>query len=133
MLSLKSSRSRLDRDLSRAKSYEEWLELAQAHDEATGMDKWKLEPNSTKYDDANIQYRVDELRKLRANHDDVGLLFALNEGIHGNQGGIGNEALYEKAKFGTKNSSQTMSMKSSMRCFISSLCLKATNSTRKIK
>ena len=61
MLSLKSSRSRLDRDLSRAKSYEEWLELAQAHDEATGMDKWKLEPNSTKYDDANTH---DERRRI---------------------------------------------------------------------
>ncbi|MFT6432172.1 MAG: putative acylesterase/phospholipase RssA [Candidatus Azotimanducaceae bacterium] len=102
MLSLKSSHSRLDRDLSRAKSYEEWQALAMAHDEATGMDKWKLEPTSTKYDYANIQYRLDELRKLRANHDDVGLLFSLNEGIHGNQGGIGNDALYEKAKFGTK-------------------------------
>ena len=83
-------------------SYEEWKTLAIAHDEATGMDKWKREPTSSSYDYANIQSRVDELRKLRANHDDTGLLFALNEGIHGNIGGIGNNALYEKAKIGTK-------------------------------
>ena len=102
MLSLKASHSRLDRELRRATSYEEWKESALAHDEATGMDKWKLEPTSNQYDYANIQYRVDELRKLRANHDDVGLLFALNEGIHGNQGGIGSATMYEKAKIGTK-------------------------------
>jgi len=102
MLSLNSSHSRLERTMSRATNYDEWKEAALAWDQATGMDKWKIEPTSTKYDHANIQFRLDELRKLRANHDDVGLLFALNEGIHGNLGGMGNSALFEKAKFGTK-------------------------------
>ena len=50
MLSLKDSHSRLDRELRRATSYEEWKESALAHDEATGMDKWKLEPTSNQYD-----------------------------------------------------------------------------------
>ena len=31
------------------------------------------------------------------------MLFALKEGLHGNLGGMGNEALYNKAKSGTKN------------------------------
>ena len=46
--------------------------------------------------------RLDRLRALRARHDNRGLLFNLNEGIHGNMGGMGSAALYEKAKFGTK-------------------------------
>src|SRR3546814_8250978 len=34
--------------------------------------------------------------------DVKGLLFTLNEGIHGNIDGMGNERLYQKARFGTK-------------------------------
>ena len=39
---------------------------------------------------------------MRAKHDYHGLLFTLNEGIHGNMGGMGNAALYHRAAFGTK-------------------------------
>jgi TAG lipase/steryl ester hydrolase/phospholipase A2/LPA acyltransferase len=102
MLSLSSSQSKFERKMRRAKSHEEWLAAANEHDLATGRTKWRLEPQSSSYDYLNIQSRVDELRKLRANHDDVGLLFALNQGIHGNQGGMGNPKLYEKARVGTK-------------------------------
>ena len=45
------------------------------------------------YDYLTIRTRIDKLRSLRANHDDHGLLFALNEGIHGNMGGMGNFTL----------------------------------------
>ncbi|MCB1646043.1 MAG: DUF3336 domain-containing protein [Pseudomonadales bacterium] len=102
MLSLNNTQSRLERAMRKATSYEEWLKAARAHDEATGAAKWRLEPQSSRYDYVNIQGRVDEIRKLRANHDDVGLLFALNEGIHGNLGGMGSPRLYERAKVGTK-------------------------------
>ena len=43
-----------------------------------------------------------ELRGYFHAPDDRGLLVALNEGIHGNMGGMGRSSLYEKAKFGTK-------------------------------
>ena len=33
--------------------------------------------------------RLDRLRSMRAKHDYQGLLFNLNEGIHGNMGGMG--------------------------------------------
>jgi NTE family protein len=39
---------------------------------------------------------------MRARHDYRGLLFTLNEGIHGNMAGMGKSALYERAVFGTK-------------------------------
>jgi NTE family protein len=42
------------------------------------------------------------LQSLRARHDNRGLLFTLNEGIHGNMGGMGKSALYERAMSGTK-------------------------------
>jgi TAG lipase/steryl ester hydrolase/phospholipase A2/LPA acyltransferase len=102
MLSMNSSQSKYDRKMRRAKSHAEWLEAAHEHDTATGRDKWRQEQQSSKYDYLNIQSRVDELRKLRANHDDVGLLYALNQGIHGNQGGMGNSALYNQSMVGTK-------------------------------
>jgi TAG lipase/steryl ester hydrolase/phospholipase A2/LPA acyltransferase len=35
-------------------------------------------------------------------NDHQGLLFTLNEGIHGNMGGMGRSSLYRRAKFGTK-------------------------------
>jgi NTE family protein len=49
-----------------------------------------------------IRLRLDTLRSLRARHDYHGLLFALNEGIHGNMAGMGRSSLYLRANFGTK-------------------------------
>ena len=39
---------------------------------------------------------------MRSRGDNRGLLFMLNEGIHGNLGGMGRAALYEKSMIGTK-------------------------------
>lgn len=102
MLSMSSSNSRLERKMRRANSHAEWLAAATEHDLASGNNKWRLEQNSSDYDFQNIQSRVDELRKFRARQDDVGLLYSLNQGIHGNQGGMGNAALYNRSKVGTK-------------------------------
>lgn len=88
--------------MSSASSYDEWREAALEHDQKTGMDAWKTSEESKSYDWTNIKSRLENLRALRASNDDVGLLFALNEGIHGNQGGMGKTLLYERAKIGTK-------------------------------
>lgn len=103
MLSVTSNLSRLERDLRRAPDYDTWLKIAQAHDDHSGKSKWRTETKSNLFDYKNIQFRLDEIRNLRLNNDDVGLLFALNEGIHGNQGGMGNPALYEQSLVGTKH------------------------------
>jgi len=98
-----SAISRIEREIRRATSYEEWLSAAEEHDQNSGGAKWRADPRSKVYDYNNIQTRLDELRQLKADKDDVGLLFALNEGIHGNQGGMGKSDLYEKSLLGTKD------------------------------
>ncbi len=94
--------SRLERRMRKANSYQEWAEAAREHDVVSGRDKWKTVEESKSYDYGNIRDRINTIRELKANKDDVGLLFSLNEGIHGNQGGMGKSTLYERAKFGTK-------------------------------
>lgn len=97
-----SASKKLERALEQASSYEEWKEAALALDEKKGLDRWKLIDQSRRYDYVSIRVRLDRLRALRARQDNRGVLFNLNEGIHGNMGGMGGSSLYEKAHFGTK-------------------------------
>lgn len=89
--------------LSKTDTYEEWKVLALKHDELTGLDKWKKRKRSKLFDYQEIELRLNTLRDFRENGDDRSLLFTLNEGIHGNMGGMGNHVLYTKAMFGTKD------------------------------
>ncbi len=98
-----SGERRLQRALDGAESYEEWREAAEAMDRHRGNDRWRLRDQSSQFDYVSIRFRLDRLRSLRARHDYRGLLFTLNEGIHGNMGGMGKSSLYEKALTGTKN------------------------------
>lgn len=91
-----------DSRLAAAGSYKEWKQLAIADDDASGMTDWRKAEKTRLYDFGAIRKRHDRLRKLLDAHDDHGLLFALNEGVHGNMGGMGNAELYRRAKFGTK-------------------------------
>ena len=88
--------------MDRAQSYAEWKEAAIAHDQVTGKDRWKAIEQSRRYDYVSIRIRLEQLRGMRRKRDDRGLLFTLNEGIHGNLGGMGRSVLYDEAKFGTK-------------------------------
>ena len=92
----------LERDLAAAADYADWLTAAQAHDDLSGMTDWRSVEHTDLYDYAQIRLRLDRLRTLRAREDYEGLLFALNEGIHGNMGGMGKGVLYRMAKAGTK-------------------------------
>ncbi|MEO1260318.1 MAG: DUF3336 domain-containing protein [Bacteroidota bacterium] len=94
--------SKIKKKLAKAASYEEWKTLALQHDEVSGMEAWKQVNHSDLYDNDEIYLRLETLRAYREQGDDHGLLFTLNEGIHGNMGGMGNPKLYEKALFGTK-------------------------------
>lgn len=97
-----TGKRRLERAMEQASSYEEWKEAALAFDQKKGLDRWKLIDQSRRYDYVSIRVRLDRLRALRSRHDNRGLLFTLNEGIHGNMGGMGCSSLYEKTNFGTK-------------------------------
>ncbi|MEH6610973.1 MAG: DUF3336 domain-containing protein [Halioglobus sp.] len=93
---------KLQREMDKTTSYSDWQELAVSHDEVSGQKRWREVDQSRQYDFSQIRLRLDRLRSLRARHDHQGLLFTLNEGIHGNMGGMGRSSLYRRAKFGTK-------------------------------
>jgi NTE family protein len=92
----------LEQRLDEAKTYEEWCEIAHAHDQISGREQWKHTEQTRLYDFSQIRHRLDELRRHRLSKDDHALMFTLNEGIHGNMGGMGRADLYRPAKFGTK-------------------------------
>ncbi len=92
----------LEKAMDQADSYAQWCEAAQLHDELSGAKRWREVDQTRQYDYAQIRLRLDRLRSLRARNDHAGLLYALNEGIHGNMGGMGRSSLYRRAMFGTK-------------------------------
>ena len=85
-----------------ATSYAEWKDAAIELDRLSGKQRWKSADHSSLYDFGSIRIRLDKLRAMRTKKDYRGLLFLLNEGIHGNMGGMGKSVLYHKAHFGTK-------------------------------
>jgi TAG lipase/steryl ester hydrolase/phospholipase A2/LPA acyltransferase len=99
----KTRLKKLEAAMDAATSYEEWKQAAIEHDKASGVDKWQAVDQSKNFDFASIRRRLDHLRQVRAHGDNRALLFTLNEGIHGNLGGMGSAALYGKTKFGTKD------------------------------
>jgi NTE family protein len=97
-----SATKRLQADMDAATSYDEWKDAAIAHDEASGIAKWKRSDESKHFDYMSIRQRLRKLRRLRSKGDPARVLFALNEGVHGNIDGMGHARLHGKAKFGTK-------------------------------
>ena len=95
--------TKLEKDMATADTYAQWADAAAAYDKKNKLDRWKAEDDSPLYDHVAIRDRLERLRTLRAKSDSHGLLFALNEGIHGNMGGMGRAALYQKARLGTKS------------------------------
>lgn len=90
------------KDMAQAQTYESWRLAAQCHDKLSGREEWKMRDNSALYDSAEIRIRYDNLKHLTETENHQELLYALNEGIHGNMGGMGRPVLYKKAKLGTK-------------------------------
>jgi len=93
---------KLEKQMNKCTTYEAWCEFAAEHDELSGQKRWREVDQTSQYDYSQIRLRLDRIRSLRARHDHHGLLFTLNEGIHGNMGGMGRSSLYSRAKFGTK-------------------------------
>ncbi len=93
---------KMEKAMAQAKSYSEWSKAAKAHDKSTGVDVWKTSDESKHFDHKSIRRRLKRLSRLWKAQDNAGLLYALNEGIHGNMDGMGHARLHQKAKFGTK-------------------------------
>jgi TAG lipase / steryl ester hydrolase / phospholipase A2 / LPA acyltransferase len=86
-----------------ATTYEQWANAARLLDELSGNDRWKAQDHSNLYDHVTIRRRLDQLRRLHSKGDNAGLVFALEEGVHGNLGNMGKPILHSKCHFGTKN------------------------------
>lgn len=93
-----SSQKQLELGMARAGSYAEWYEQAQQHDMQSGAAQWRETTQSTLYDYAAIQARHDSLQQGLAEKSSAELLYSLNEGVHGNRGGMGRPHLYGRAK-----------------------------------
>jgi TAG lipase / steryl ester hydrolase / phospholipase A2 / LPA acyltransferase len=91
-----------NRRFDKAASYAEWLSLAGVHDSTSGKMDWRKDDSSQFFDHRSIRARLEHLHRLRESGDDHGLLFTLNEGIHGNMDGMANEHLWGEALSGTK-------------------------------
>lgn len=92
----------IEKSMSRAEDYAAWSDAARAHDMASGAHGWKMSDKSRHFDSRSIRRRLDKLNGFLEQGDSHGLLFALNEGIHGNMDGMGHVRLHERAQFGTK-------------------------------
>jgi TAG lipase / steryl ester hydrolase / phospholipase A2 / LPA acyltransferase len=84
-------------------TYEDWVREALADDERSGAAAWRSRDASRRYDFRAIRFRYNELLALKEKADPHELLFYLNEGIHGNMGGMGRATLYNRARYGTKD------------------------------
>lgn len=93
----------LQENMNNAENYQQWREVAAEHDELTGASRWRKTEQTRLYDYAQIRRRLEQLRNYRIKNDNMGLLFTLNEGVHGNMGGMGKMALYSRSQLGTKH------------------------------
>lgn len=82
--------------------YAAWLDRATEFDRSTGRLDWRRQDEGP-YDHQDVRARLRRLMELRKTGDSQGLLFVLNEGIHGNISGIGRTKLYTHARSGTKH------------------------------
>ncbi|MCV2885112.1 DUF3336 domain-containing protein [Aestuariibacter sp. AA17] len=99
---LKRQLASLEKAISNARSYEEYVEACQAHDGLSGADEWKAKDVSHDYDYRLIRKRLNRMQIARSKGDTEGLMSILHEGLHGNLANIANPVMNLKAKMGTK-------------------------------
>nr|WP_180204821.1 DUF3336 domain-containing protein [Pseudomonas sp. SbOxS1]NYU04817.1 DUF3336 domain-containing protein [Pseudomonas sp. SbOxS1] len=103
MLRHKTPSARLHEKMRHSRSYKEWVNHACALDEQSAMDDWRRNEVSRDYDHRTVRQRLERLSVLRRSGACADLMFALNEGIHGNLAGMGKAGLYRHARMGTKH------------------------------
>ncbi|CAG8475880.1 16014_t:CDS:10 [Acaulospora morrowiae] len=90
------------KELSNAKGYAEWLELAHKLDDCLGNDEWKSNPISPYYDHNLIQVRLNHLRQARESNDLLSMIYTLRSGLLRNLGGLNDPRLFSQSYLGTK-------------------------------
>ena len=94
--------NQIEKQMDSARSYLDWHDQAQHYDTVSGADHWRKAAESSLYDWQEIQIRIDKLKHCLEENAWRELLYALNEGVHGNMGGMGRNILYSRARCGTK-------------------------------
>lgn len=90
----------VDADLAKAPDYAAWTRSRDRRRRHLGCRRGATPTKASISTIARSAPALERLRKLSAAGDVKGLLFVLNEGIHGNIDGMGHERLYQKARFG---------------------------------
>ena len=88
--------------MNKASSFAEWQHHAQTLDKILGLDKWRLEEQSSYYDVKVLKKRTNDIKTMMKNNDVFNLIFRLRGGLARDQYGMRHEALYSRATAGTK-------------------------------
>lgn len=93
---------KLVRDLPKAESYQEWLDLADQIDRCNGGQEWRDDPRSDLFHSELLQTHLDEIRAARAALNTERLMSLVTESLYRHLGEISNPRLYQVALTGTK-------------------------------
>ncbi len=92
----------LQRAIRAAGDYDTWFEVCQELERLDGTVEWREADESPDYDYALLRSRLAEFRRLRRQGRIDTLVYHLRQGLHWNQGNIGNPLLYQRSRIGTK-------------------------------
>lgn len=93
---------KMQHELERAESYEEWKDIALKLDEETGAQEWKFDNTSPYFDAEIISHRLNLLRRYKLNHRVIDLIYILREGLSHDVANIGHPMLFTQTYIGTK-------------------------------
>ena len=88
--------------LKQAMSYAEWKEIALQLDVESGAEAWKYDNESPYFDAAILSKRYNLLKKYRAQHRTLDLVYVLREGLTYDIANIGHPMLFTETYVGTK-------------------------------
>ena len=93
---------KLKRQLEKSESYEEWKSIALKLDQESGAQEWKYDNSSPYFDAEIIAHRLNMLRRYKATHRSLDLIYILREGFSHDIANIGHPMLFAHTYIGTK-------------------------------
>lgn len=93
---------RLEKEMRRMTSYQDWLKLARKHDELSGKMKWRKEDESPLINAPGMRRKMREINFFREKDDPMALMFRLGGNFSRNQFGVQHEEMHSYAISGTK-------------------------------
>jgi NTE family protein len=92
----------LDRAMSRAERYDEWLEIAHEHDRRSGADAWRKDDQCEWIHAGELRASIARLRRMRKRGETWQLLNEFQDTLFRHQGECAQPELYQVARAGTK-------------------------------